>query len=103
MAVAGFHLTPCPEDSRSELATVGKLLELLCQPSGVSCLAPQGPCLGQVLVLKLKRESLGIEVWRCLWLQTRLERAFQSDLWFVFGSVSSRSSSRSPFVMDGSV
>lgn len=60
LAVAGFHLTLCPEDSRSELATAGKLLELLCEPSSQVC----GLC---------------------------------------FGSVSSRSSSQSPFVMDGSV
>lgn len=56
LAVVGFHLTPSPEDSRSELAIAGKPLEVLCEPSGVSCLAPQGLCLGQVLVLKLKRE-----------------------------------------------
>lgn len=56
----GSTLTLCPDDSRSELATAGKLLELLCEPSSRVC----GLC---------------------------------------FGSVSSRSSSQSPFVMDGSV
>lgn len=55
LAVAGFHLTLCPEDSRSELATTGKLLELLCEPSGVSSLTAQGLCLDHILVLKLKR------------------------------------------------
>lgn len=51
----GSTLTLCPDDSRSELATAGKLLELLCEPSGVSCLIPQDLCLDHILVLKLKR------------------------------------------------
>lgn len=45
LAVAGYHLTPCPEESRSGLATPLKLLELLCKPSALSSLAPQVPCL----------------------------------------------------------